>query len=195
MIRKMLIIALSLTGLTAFAAQCAGPGSTMPVLKIGLIAPFEGAQRANGYQRLYGVKLALQAVNLNGGVAGYKIELVALNDNAEAIESVLQARELVLDPDVVAVVGNWQADLFQANETVFQGAGLAVVNPAGIDDFSGLPASFAADYQAFGGALPDEQAMQAYAATQKLLRAIKAAARENARLHRSDIFDALPTIP
>jgi len=195
MIRRMLIIALGFIPFTMLAARCVGPGSTMPVLKIGLIAPFEGTQRTNGYQRLYGVKLALKAANLNGGVAGYKIELVALNDNAEAVESVSQARELVLDPDVMAVVGNWQADLFQANEAVFREAGIAVVNPAGIDNFSGLPASFAADYQALGGALPDEQARQAYAATKKLLRAIEAAARENTRLHRSDIFEAFHTIP
>ena len=53
--------------------------------------------RSYGYQRLYGVKLALKEANLSGGVAGYKIELVALNDYADANETILQAQELVLD--------------------------------------------------------------------------------------------------
>lgn len=194
MTRRILLTTLGFISFMVFAARCAGLGSTMPVLKIGLIAPFEGTQRTNGYQRLYGVKLALKEVNLNGGVAGYKIELVALNDNAEAVESVSQAHELALDRDVLGVVGNWQADLFLANDAVFREAGLAVVNPVTIDDFAGVPASFVVDYQALGDTLPDEQARQAYAATQKLLRAIETAARNNDRLHRNDVFEALQAI-
>jgi len=188
--RRLGIAVISLLWVALSAARCAAPGGTLPVVKIGLIAPVEGIQRTNGYQRLYGVKLALKEANRSGGVAGYKVELVALNDSAILAESVSQARELALDPDVVGVIGNWQADLLSAGEPIFAEAGLAVVNPVAFDDFSGLPASFSADYQALGGTSPDEQAMQAYAATKTLLRAIETAAGDAGRLQRGDVLAA-----
>ena len=172
-------------------AGCAFPGSTRPVIKIGLIAPFEGEQRPNGYQRLHGVKLALREVNLGGGVAGYKIELVALNDYADMEESTLQAQELVLDSDIRAVIGQWEPGLYEAAEPIYRAAQLAVVSPARYTDFSGLPATFAADYQTLGGSLPDAQARQAYLATHQLINAIEQAVLTYGSPERAHVLMAL----
>jgi branched-chain amino acid transport system substrate-binding protein len=114
--------------LALIAVACRFPGSTKPVIKIGLIAPFEGEQRPFGYQRLYGVKLALQEANLAGGVADYKIELVALNDYGDETETTLQARELVIDSDVRAVIGQWEPGLITISAPIYREAGLAVVD-------------------------------------------------------------------
>jgi ABC-type branched-subunit amino acid transport system substrate-binding protein len=75
------------------------------VVKIGLIAPFEELYRADGYEALHAVKLAISQRNAAGGVAGRRIALVALNDNGRPEEARLQAAKLALDGDVVAVVG------------------------------------------------------------------------------------------
>ncbi len=164
---------------------CAFPGSTKPVLKIGLVAPFEGTQRQNGYQRLYGVKLALQEINRAGGLAGYKFELVALNDFAQQSEAILQARELVLDSQVMGVIGEWDPQLFSAAAPVFAQANMAVINPTRFSEFSILPATFSSDYQSLGGSAPDDQARQAYLATYSLLHTIEAAAKNSAVLNRA----------
>lgn len=158
-----------------FLPGCAFPGSTKPVIKVGLIAPFEGEHRSDGYQRLYGVKLALQEVNLAGGVAGYKIELVALNDYANMEEAISQAQELVVDSDIRAIVGQWDPTLFNASAPIYMAAKLAVVEPTQLIDFSALPPTFAADFEALGGSMPDQQAKQAYLATYQLLTAIEQA--------------------
>lgn len=183
-----LVFALILIVTVVGAGGCTFPGSTSPVIKIGLIAPFEGEQRSDGYQRLYGVKLALQEANLNGGVAGVNIELVALNDNAEEAETILQAQELVLDSKVVAVIGNWDKKLFEAVAPVYQTASLAAINPAPgathIEPHSG----FEADYLAFAGTEPDEQAEQAYLATVEILRMIETSRQESSRINREGIF-------
>jgi branched-chain amino acid transport system substrate-binding protein len=62
-------------------------GSTQPVVKIGLIAPFEELYRADGYAALHAVRLAVEQRNAAGGVAGRQVALVALNDNGRADEA------------------------------------------------------------------------------------------------------------
>lgn len=174
-----------------FLTGCAFPGSTKPVIKIGLIAPFEGEQRPNGYQRLYGVKLALQEVNLAGGVAGYKIELVALNDYANKEEAISQAQELVVDSDIRAIVGQWDPTLFNASAPIYSAAKLAVVEPTQLIDFSTLPPTFTADFEALGGSMPDQQAKQAYLATSQLLTAIEQATIEFGSPERVNVWRTL----
>ena len=42
--------------------------STQPVIKIGLVAPFEGRFRAIGYEAVYAARLAIREINARGGV-------------------------------------------------------------------------------------------------------------------------------
>ncbi|RME85899.1 MAG: ABC transporter substrate-binding protein, partial [Caldilineae bacterium] len=74
-----LLLLLALSGCNAPAAP--------PVVKLGLIAPFEGPSRPLGYSILYAVRLRLQMWNRQGGSP--RVELVALNDDG--------------DPDLAAV--------------------------------------------------------------------------------------------
>lgn len=123
-----LIIALML------ASGCALPRSTPPTLKIGMIAPFEGLYRPQGYAALYAVKLAIRERNRAGGVAGYGIELVALNDDGEPTAAALQARKLAVDADVVGVIGPLARATAEAAAGPLTEAGLAWVAPASIAD-------------------------------------------------------------
>ena len=104
-------------------------GGTQPLIKIGLVAPFEGLDRPLGYEALAGVKLALAERNATGGVGGYRIELVALNDFGEPDESRLQARELAADPAVLGVIAGWSGDTAQMALPVYQASAVAVVVP------------------------------------------------------------------
>lgn len=105
------------------------PGGTKPVVKIGLVAPFEGLDRPLGYEALTGVKLALAERNAAGGVGGYMVELVALNDFGEPDEARLQAGELAADPAVLGVVTGWTGETARASLPGYQQMGLAVVVP------------------------------------------------------------------
>jgi ABC-type branched-subunit amino acid transport system substrate-binding protein len=172
-------------------AGCRFPGSTKPVIKVGLVAPFEGELRPFGYQRLYGVKLALQEANLAGGVADYKIELVALNDYGDQGEATLQARELVIDSDVRAVIGQWEPVMNQISAPTYAKAELAVVDPVEFSNISELPEHFATSYQTLSGSPPDRQAEQAYLATRHLLTAIAWAVDEAGMPARSEVLRAL----
>jgi ABC-type branched-subunit amino acid transport system substrate-binding protein len=80
---------------------------TRPVVKIGLVAPFEGRYRDVGYEVIYAVRLAVREANNKGGIAGYSIELLALDDSGDPDMAVAQARKVATDPQVVGVIGDW----------------------------------------------------------------------------------------
>ena len=65
--------------LLALALLAAGCASVDPVVKIGLVAPFEGRQRAVGYDAIYSARLAVREINAAGGVGGHRVVLVALD--------------------------------------------------------------------------------------------------------------------
>lgn len=80
-------------------------GSTRPLVKIGMIAPFEELYREDGYAALHAAKLAVAERNASGGVAGHDVALVALNDSGQPGEAALQAAKLGIDPLVAGIVG------------------------------------------------------------------------------------------
>ncbi len=84
--------------------------STAPVLKFGLIAPFEGRYRPIGYDAIYAARLAVRERNASGGVGRYRVELVAYDDGGDAQAAMERARQLALDPQVMAVIGHFRVD-------------------------------------------------------------------------------------
>jgi branched-chain amino acid transport system substrate-binding protein len=109
---------------------CAATGSTKPIVKVGLVAPFEGLYRPLGYEVLYAVKLAIRERNASGGVAGYMVELVALNDDNEPAVAAQRAREMAVDPDVVGGIGHFSSPTTLAALEEYRRAGLALVTSA-----------------------------------------------------------------
>ncbi len=109
---------------------CTAPGSTKPIVKVGLVAPFEGLYRPLGYEVLYAVKLAIRERNASGGVAGYMVELVALNDDNEPTVAAQRAREMAVDPDVVGVIGHFSSPTTLAALEEYRRAGLTLVTSA-----------------------------------------------------------------
>jgi ABC-type branched-subunit amino acid transport system substrate-binding protein len=177
-------------------ASCTLPGSVKPTVKIGLSAPFEGRHRDLGYEVLYAVRLAVGQRNEAGGVAGrYLVEFVALNDLNEASEAIVQARKMDVDPGVLGVLGGWSPEK-SGVVAEYERLGLAFLSPQ--VDFTGpqsapvVDAEFDAAYQALsGGVPPGAAAAWAYAATNRLLDALDAAARTGAELTRAGVNNAL----
>jgi ABC-type branched-subunit amino acid transport system substrate-binding protein len=111
-------------GLLTLATGCA---VTQPTLKIGLVAPFEGRYRAIGYDVIYAARLAVREINAAGGLAGYWIELVSLDDSGDAQLAEQQVAKLAVDSEVMAVIGHWLPPTTQASLDGYAQAGLALV--------------------------------------------------------------------
>lgn len=97
-------------------AACA---STRPVVKIGLLAPFEGLHRQSGYDALAAMRFALAEYPLSG----VEVLPLALDTSADPAQARRAAEKLLRDHSVVAVVGPLQqrqaaavADLIAATD-------------------------------------------------------------------------------
>lgn len=122
---------LAALGLTLVPGTLGGVGaqSTRPAVVVGLVAPFEGLLRWEGYRLLYAVKLALKEANAQGGVGGYSIVLVALDDGNDPTRAERAARQMVADPAVVGVIGHFSTATTDAASPVYTRFGVPLVAP------------------------------------------------------------------
>ena len=110
-------------------ARSLGLCSTLPVIKVGLVAPFEGRYRSLGYEALYAVKLAVRERNAAGGVAGYMIELVALDDGDDPDARRFVAHKFAVDERVMGVIGPFSGASLQAVAPTYLELGLPLITP------------------------------------------------------------------
>jgi ABC-type branched-subunit amino acid transport system substrate-binding protein len=150
-------------------------GSTPPVVKLGLIAPFEERHRDDGYTALRAVRLAVQERNASGGVAGRQVALVALSDNGRTDEARQRAANLAVDRDVLGVIGPLQRATADAAGPVLAAQGLPWIPLA-----SAMPAE-----------QPDDLAASAYDAANRLLDAMERAGQQRGDLTRPAVLQAL----
>ena len=108
------------------------PGDAAPVIKIGVIAPFEGTGRPLGYAVLPAIKAAAEEANASGDLGRYRVLVVAFNDDLDAPTAAAQAQALALDPDVLAVVGPWTAETAAAATPILAEAGLPALVATGV---------------------------------------------------------------
>lgn len=90
-----------------------------PVVKIGLVAPFEGRHRDVGYDAVYAARLAVREINARAAPNELRLELVALDDSGDADLARQSAASLVLDPDVMAVIGHWNPETTEAARQLY----------------------------------------------------------------------------
>lgn len=129
-----------------------GCASVPPVVKIGLVGPFEGRFRDVGYDAIYSARLAVREENARDDLGDYRVALVALDDFGDPDTAEEVARSLVLDPAVVAVVGHWLPETTNAALSVYQEAGLPIIASGtgtfGKSDPALLPSAFLQNYAA-----------------------------------------------
>ena len=100
------------------------PGDAAPVIKIGVIAPFEGMGRPLGCAVLPGIKAAAAEANASGDLGRYRVLVVAFNDDLLGPTAAAQAQALALDADVLGVIGPWSVETAAAAQPILAEAGL-----------------------------------------------------------------------
>jgi ABC-type branched-subunit amino acid transport system substrate-binding protein len=166
-----LLVILALPALSASCRQ------VRPVLKIGLVAPFEGQHRAVGYDVIYSARLAVQEINAAGGIGDYFVTLQALDDGGDPALAREVAASLVLDPAVMVVVGHWLTDTTKSAGPVYAAGGLPLIStgqpPFGAEPVADLTQDFVAAYEAITpfDEVPGPYARSAYEAFQMLFSA------------------------
>ncbi len=100
------------------------PAPAPRVLKIGLVAPFEGRYRDVGYDAVYAARLAIRQINAEGSAGGYELMVVAFDDGGTAEGAVGAARSLLVDEAVVAVIGHYRQPSSAAAQSLYTEAGM-----------------------------------------------------------------------
>lgn len=175
-----------------------GCTSVDPVVKIGLVGPFEGQYRDVGYDVIYSARLAIGEINEAGGIGGYRIGLVALDDSGDPELAAQTAASLAIDPDVVAVVGHWLPETTAAAAPLYAEAELPFI-AGGTPPFTAvdprtLPQSFHLAYEATTpfDEVAGDYAAPAYDAFQLLWQALEKAAETEGVIDRNSVQNALP---
>ncbi|MFN2122349.1 MAG: ABC transporter substrate-binding protein [Candidatus Promineifilaceae bacterium] len=171
-----------------------GCRSVDPVVKVGLIAPFEGRYRAVGYDVLYSARLAVREINAAGGINGTRVALVALDDSGNPEFAAATADSLLADPNVVAVVGHWlpettavAAPRYAAGKLTFLAGGEDPFLPGDPEE---LPEDFIAAYTAVTpfDETPGPYAGPAYEAYQSLRRLLEETQKQHGIITRSSVY-------
>lgn len=87
---------------TTFAAS---DGVTDSTIRLGMSSPLSGPTGAYGRQMKEGIEACFARVNAAGGVHGRRLELVALDDGYETGPAVANAKRLVTQEKVFALMG------------------------------------------------------------------------------------------
>jgi hypothetical protein len=114
MVQRLLLL-LFLCALVACAIE-----RPAPVVKVGLLAPFEGERRELGYHLLPAIRAASTE-----RAGRYLVEWVILDTGGAPEIAVQRSRELLLDPDVLAIVGPLLPDEVEAVQPLMEEAGVA----------------------------------------------------------------------
>jgi branched-chain amino acid transport system substrate-binding protein len=133
--RRALMTCLPATALaTAFAFD--------PVLaadkrvKIGIDVSLTGAGAEDAILVKNGALIAIDEANAAGGVAGYTIEAMVLDDGTvtagqyDPAQAAINARKMVSDPDVVGAVGPQNSGCGKAMAPIFSQGDLATITPS-----------------------------------------------------------------
>jgi len=157
--RRSLIIALSTTAfvgsLTIGSHQIHAADKT---IKIGINLPFTGADAHDAELIKDGALLAINEANEKGGLAGYKIEVLLLDDGTatagqyDPAQAATNARKMVSDRTVVAAIGPQMSGSGKAMSPILSQGNLATVTPSSTNPDITDP-KFAGQYRPKGKAI------------------------------------------
>ncbi len=154
--RRAVILHLSAAALIA--------SSAFPVLAadksvtIGINLPLTGADAHDAELIKEGALLALDEANAQGGVAGYKINVIVLDDGTatagqyDPAQAATNARKMVADSSVVAAIGPQMSGSGKAMSPILSQGNLAIVTPASTNPDITDP-KFAGQYRPAGKAI------------------------------------------
>jgi branched-chain amino acid transport system substrate-binding protein len=161
-IRRSLLLATALGAGVSLAI--AGFGGATPAqaaeksVTIGIDLPLTGADAEGATRIKYGAEMAIDEANAAGGVAGYKIDMMTLNDATasagqyDPAQAATNAKKFLADPHVVAAIGPEMSGAGKAMSPILSAGDLATVTPSSTNPDITDP-KFAGQYRPAGKAI------------------------------------------
>jgi branched-chain amino acid transport system substrate-binding protein len=127
-------------------------------IKVGIDLPLTGADAEDAELIKDGAVMATDELNAKGGVAGYKIDLVILDDATatagqyDPAQAATNAKKFVADPAIVAAIGPQMSGSGKAMSPILSEGDLATITPSSTNPDITNP-KFAAQYRPKGKAV------------------------------------------
>jgi branched-chain amino acid transport system substrate-binding protein len=157
--RRGLIACLSTTALAGvLAGRWHHAAAADRSVTIGINLPFTGADAHDAELIKDGAMLAIDEANAKGGVGGYKIEVLQLDDGTatagqyDPAQAATNARKMVSNDSVVAAIGPQMSGSGKAMSPILSEGGLATITPSSTNPDITNP-KFAAQYRPKGKAI------------------------------------------
>ncbi|MER3399611.1 MAG: branched-chain amino acid ABC transporter substrate-binding protein [Thermoflexus sp.] len=99
-------------------------------IKIATQSPLSGGQAALGEGLKNGAQLAIEQLKGPIEALGFKVELVPFDDQAKPDVGVANAKQLVNDPDILAVIGHLNSGVAIPSSETYKDYDLVMVSPA-----------------------------------------------------------------
>lgn len=118
--KKAVVVLILLVALCLALAACSGGEEAPETIKVGAVVPLTGAFAGGGAQVERGYKLAVEAINADGGIfveeydQKIPVELVLLDDESNPNNTVSHLESLNSDQNVVAYLGGFGSGLHAA---------------------------------------------------------------------------------
>jgi branched-chain amino acid transport system substrate-binding protein len=137
--RRTIVKAAALAGAAQIASPFVVRAWAADNVKIGLDNPLTGTYAALGKNELFGAQLAVQQINVKGGIAGRQVELLVEDSTSgDASVAVQKANKLIERDKVNFLIGNINSGLAQAMANVAFEKGVFMIDPGGhIDSVTG----------------------------------------------------------
>lgn len=123
-------VLVGLAGLAAAAVSVVGasgvagaPAGSVDPIVIAVEAPLTGSQSSNGKDMLRGVKLAVAQQNARGGVLGRPVQIVRIDDRADA-DYALASVDKAVAARAVAIIGPYNSSVGVINLSAYMEAGI-----------------------------------------------------------------------
>jgi len=99
-------------------------------IKIATQSPLSGGQAALGEGIKLGAQLAVEKFKGNLEKMGYKVELVPFDDQAKPDVGVANAKNIIADKDIMAVIGHLNSGVAIPSSEVYKEVGVVMISPA-----------------------------------------------------------------
>jgi branched-chain amino acid transport system substrate-binding protein len=150
--------ALALIAASALAAIDRRTCAAEKFVTIGINLPLTGAAAEDATNILHGAQLAIGETNAKGGIEGYEIRQLVLNDGTatagqyDPAQAAINTRKMVVDSTVVAAIGPMASGSGKAMAPLLSQGNLATVTPSSTNPDLTDP-KFAAIYRPAGKAI------------------------------------------
>src|SRR5881296_4537816 len=120
------LVVLALAAVPAGAPIAQGKGT----IKIATQSPLSGGQAALGEGIKLGAQLAIEKFRGNLVKMGYKVELVPFDDQAKPDVGVANAKNIIADKEIMAVIGHLNSGVAIPSSEVYKEVGVVMISPA-----------------------------------------------------------------